>query len=315
MELEARPETIHFEDQLLPRGPWSFWSEALPGGLGSLGLQLMVAWIAFEACTSAAWAVHIQRLAGHSALPSYWGELLTVRDIWELAVNGGLKSHPIGCLTPLLGALSLIWVFWAGWQIQARAVHQPARLKAWAFGLLDAVLIGVTPLFLLDYVVSWPLDALASSGIQDLGWVNLVSLPLIKLSCLSALSLQWWLCRIDRTAHASLSWHLGDLGTLGKHLGRSFLRAWLHPVQWGLLILGGVVVRTGLHFLVLLLAWHLGGGSPARVWAFLLLELLVTALCAWLLGWFLRLSALFWLQDFRVQQEVEALKRLVEGEA
>ena len=315
MELEPRPENIHIDDQLLPRGPWSFWSEAIPGGSSIWGIQLILAWIAFEALTSAAWTAHIQALAGHSALPSYWGELLTARDIWELTVNGGLKDRPTGLWAPLFGAAALLWIFWAGWQLQARAVQRSARLKAWAWGALDGLLIGIAPLYVLGYVLLRSLDGLASSGIQGLGWMHFVAGPLVKLSCLSALSLQWWLCRLDRAAHASSSWNLGGLEPLARHLGRSFMRLWLHPVQWATLILGGVVVRLGLHFLVFLLAWHLGGGTPARVWTFLLLELLATGLCAWLLGWFLRLSALYWQQDAKIHQEVEALERLVEGEA
>jgi hypothetical protein len=312
MELE-RPETIHIHDQLQPRGPWSFAGEAVPGGLGSWGIQLILAWITFEALTSATWAAHIQKLAGHSSLPNYWGELLTVRDIWELVENGGLKNHPTGFWAPLLGTLAILWILWAGWQLQARAVNQTARLKSWAWGALDALLIGLVPFSLLSFGLAWVLEGLASSGIPGLGWLNLVGNPLIKFSCLSALSLQWWLCRIDRTAHP-MSWNMRSLEVLGRHLGRSFLRLWLHPVQWFTLILGGVVARLGLHFLVFLLAWYLGGGTPTRVWIFLLLELLATALNAWLLGWFLRVSALFWRQDFRIRQEVEALKRLVDGE-
>jgi len=315
MEFEPRPETIHIDDQLLPRGPWSFWRETIPGALSSWSIQFVLAWIALEVLTSAAWATHIQSLTGHSTLPSYWGELLTARDIWELSVNGGLKDHPTGFWAPLFGALALLWILWAGWQLQARAVNRPARLKTWAWGAIDALLIGAVPLFCLGFVLLWSLEGLASSGLQGLGWATFVGGPLIKLSCLSALSLQWWLCRLDRAGHASTSWHLGGPSALLGHLGRNFMRLWLQPVQWSVLVFGGVVARLGLHFLVLLLAWHLGGGTPTRVWTFLLLELIATGLCAGLLGWFLRLTALFWQHDALIHQEVEALKRLVEEEA
>ena len=46
MEFEPRPETIHIDDQLLPRGPWSFWREAIPGALSSWSIQFVLAWIA-----------------------------------------------------------------------------------------------------------------------------------------------------------------------------------------------------------------------------------------------------------------------------
>jgi hypothetical protein len=315
MELEERPVTVHNDDPLQPQGPWSFWRGALSGGASRWGIQLILAWVVFEALTSAAWAWHLQGLMGHSALANYWGELLTFREAWELVVNGGLKETPLGFWVPLLGMLALLWVLWAGWQVQARAVGQAAKAGAWIWGLLDALLLGAIPMFLLGSVLLWFLGFLASSGIQGLGWTEFVGAPLVRLSCISALSLQWWLCRIGRTASVKGTWCLGGLDPLGRHFHRSFLRLWLHPVQWGSLVVGGVLVRVGLHFLVFLLAWYLGGSTPMRVWGFLLLELLATALCAWLLGWFLRLSALFWQHDVRIQEEIQKLERQAEGEA
>ena len=169
MELDQRPETVHIDDPLQPRGPWSFWKEALPGGANRWGIQLLLAWITFEVLTSTAWANHLKGLVGHSALANYWGELLTVRDIWELTVNGGLKDHPLGFWTPCFALLALLWIFWAGWQVQAGAVNAPVRARAWCWGCLDALLIAGLPLLLLGLGLTWILGGLASTGIQGLG--------------------------------------------------------------------------------------------------------------------------------------------------
>ena len=95
-------------------GPWGFWKEALTGATSSPALQLILAWVAFDALSGTAWALHLKGLAEWSALPNYWGELLTARDVWELLENGGLKQDPLGAWAPLVGFLALVWVFWAG---------------------------------------------------------------------------------------------------------------------------------------------------------------------------------------------------------
>jgi hypothetical protein len=67
---------------------------------------------------------------------------------------------------------------------------------------------------------------------------------------------------------------------------------------------------------VLLLAWRMGGGTPFRVWLFLLLQLLVTAVNAWLMGWLLRTTAFFWHQDAIVREARAALEESIrEAEA
>lgn len=126
---------------------------------------------------------------------------------------------------------------------------------------------------------------------------------------------QWWLCRIDRAGLRQENWYLGSPERLLTHLLHSFQRLWAHPMQWASFILGGVVVRVGLHFLVFLFAWKIGGGSSFRVWIFLVLQIGVAALNAWLLGWFLRLTALFWREDVRLRQEFGALRPALDGEA
>ena len=303
--LPERPSTIHTQDPLLPRGPWSFMKEALGGGLSKWSWQLMAAWGAFQLLTSFVWANHLRGFAGFagtpggSALPNNWGEHLTAKDIWELVENGGMKHEPFGSALPLLAIICLVWVFWSGWCMQADLLGFRARLKHWLLGLIDAFLIGVLPLGIVFGLTRWALSALRSTGIEGLGWMAFFGITLISMGFLSALSLQWWLCRVDRAA--------GSSGLL-RHWGRSFLRLWLNPVQWTSLVLGGAVLRVGLSFLAIWIGWHLGGGSTSRVQLFLLLELLSAVINAWLLGWFLRLTALFWRQDEKVRNVIVDLE-------
>jgi hypothetical protein len=124
----------------------------------------------------------------------------------------------------------------------------------------------------------------------------------------AVLNLQWWICRLGRAAGLSRGYR--------AHLADSFLGLWNHPIQWGLLTVGGVALRTLLSFLVLLLAWRLGGGTTFRVWLFLLLQLLVTAMNGWLMGWLLRVTARFWRHDATVRSELVTLKESIrEAEA
>lgn len=298
----ARPEA-----QRTP-GPWHFWKAALPGGFSHWGLQLILAWVAFDALSGTAWALHLKSLAHWSALPNYWGELLTARDVWELLENGGLKEDPLGAWAPMVGFVSMVWVFWVSWRVQTRAVDLPARFGPWFWGLLETLIIGI-PIVVLGYGVSWILEGLAGTGIQGLGWLNLVGGTLFRLCCVSTVMLQWWLCRIDRANIREQSWYLGSPVVLLSHLGRSLRRLWMQPFQWASFILAGVLVRVGLHFLVFLFAWKIGGGSAFRVWIFLGLQISVAALNAWLLGWFLRLTALYWQRDEQVRHVTEAFER------
>ncbi len=284
--------------------------EAVGGGLSKWSWQLMAAWAAFQLLTSFVWARHLRSFAGFagspgaSALPNNWGEHLTAKDIWELMENGGMKHEPFGSALPLLALLCLVWVFWSGWCMQAHCLGFKARLKHWFLGLLDAFLLGLLPLGIVFGLVRWALSAMGSTGIQGLGWLSFVGIPLISMAFLSAMNLQWWLCRVDRGA--------GSSGLL-RHWGRSFLRLWLHPVQWTSLVLGGTALRAGLAFLAIWIGWRLGGGSTSKVQLFLLLELVAAVINAWLLGWFLRLTALFWRQDEKVRNvrlELEQAKRL-----
>jgi hypothetical protein len=256
----------------------------------------MAGWLAFALATGTLWTLHLRGLAGWSALPSYWGEILTERDVWELAVNGGLGQHWTGPWVPLAAALALLWLLWAGWRLQADAAGVPARLGPWAWGLVDALAIGVLPLAVLAGLAAWGLGWLGGTGIQALGWLDWVGGSLVRLAFCSALFLQWWLCRLDRAA-APPGFRLGSRTRLGAHLSLCFRRFWAHPGQWLALVLAGVALRAALTLLVLALAWRMGGGTLPRVGAFLALDLAAVAANAWLLGWFLRLTALFQRHD------------------
>ncbi len=311
--VEDRPSSIHIDDPLLPRGPWSFWKEALPGGFGPWGVLFILGWIAFLGLSSAAWASHLQRFTGSSSLPNYWGELLTARDVWEMLENGGLRASPFGFWTPVAAVLCLLWILWSGWKLQARSVNLPARLGPWFWGFTDALILALVPMGLASWILTGFLYWLAATGIQSLAWLYWVGGVLIRLACVSTFLLQWWLCRINRAGHEAQGWRMGSLGTFVQHLGHSFLRLWLHPIQWGTLVLGGVIFRVGMPFLVLALAWRWGGGTTARVWSFWLLLVSVTAFNAWLIGWFMRLVSLFWRLDREVRAEVFRLKQRSRG--
>jgi len=289
----------------LPRGPWSFLAAAGPGGFSRWGWQLMAGWVAFSLSTSVLWALHLGRLTGWSSLPNYWGELLTARDLWELRVNGGLAGHWTGPWVPLAAAAALAWFLWSGWRLQAATLGLPARLGPWLRGGLDALLLGGIPLTVLAGLLLWGLARLGATGIQGLGWLDWVGGGLVRLAWASALFLQWWLCRLGRAVDP-------DRG-LRAHLGLSLERFWRHPLQWFGLILAGVLLRTGLSLLVLVLAWRWGGGSIPKVCGFLALQLAAVAVNAWLIGWFLRLVALFLDQDARVRGQAAPAPAVAAG--
>jgi len=138
------------------------------------------------------------------------------------------------------------------------------------------------------------------SGLDALGWLAFFGRPLVWMALIAALNVQWWLCRLGRTAGLTRGYR--------AHLQDCFLKLWSHPIQWGLLNVGGAALRSLLPFLVLLLAWRLGGGTTFRVWLFLLLQLLVMAINGWLMGWLLRVTALFANHDALVRDARAALK-------
>ena len=295
------------ETDVAPRGPWSFLQAAVPGGFSRWGLQLMAGWLAFSLLTNVLWALHLRSLTGWSSLANYWGEMLTARDLWELMGNGGLSAHWTGPWLPLAAGLAMVWFLWSGWRLQAAAAGCPARLGPWLWGLVDTLVIGAGPLAALAGALLWLFHGLGATGIQGLGWLDWVGGGLVRLAFPSALFLQWWLCRLGR-AVAPAGFRLGSWGRLARHLGLSFRRFWMHPMQWLTLILGGVVLRSGLTLLVLMLAWRLGGGTIAKVVGFLALQLAVVLVNAWLIGWFLRLVALFLGHDARLRAQLDRLQ-------
>jgi len=310
----APPESIHTfatdEAELLPLGPWSFLKATRHGALRGSGLHLMAAWLFFEAATGAAWALHLRGLtrmgSGWSALPQHWGEMLTTKDLWNLAVNGELSQRPFGPLAPALAAAGLAWVFWASWKHQAEEAGVPARLRDWFLGFVDAVFIGILPLLVPYLIFMRILKACAATGIQGLGWLSFVGQPLLFLAFASAFMTQWWLCRLNRADASALGFR-AFLSAYPAHLRDSFKRLWSHPIQFTALHLGGATIRLSLAFGALVLGWRWGGGSAARVWLLLVVQLAVTALNAVLLGWMLRLVARYWRRRREVSRILETL--------
>jgi hypothetical protein len=249
---------------------------------------------------SLGWAGHLRRAAGWSALPTHWGEQISLRDLWELWENGGIQHRVANSPTVHLFGLGLILVLWCGWRLQAEAAGQKARLGPWLLGALDTLLIGLLPIgvatWLLDLTLAW----VGGWGFEAMGWVALVGRAVLWMACLSTLNVQWWLCRLGRAA---------GLGHgVRVHLRESFLRLWHHPLQWGALTGLGAALRALLPFLVLLLAWRMGGGTTFRVVVFLALLLAVAALNGWIMGWLLRAVARFWSHDVPVRAAIRDLE-------
>ena len=295
-----RPTTIHTEEALAPQGPWAFLRFALNGGFTRWGWGLMGGWMLVLLGPALGWAGHLRRAAGSSALPSHWGEQISTRDIWELIENGGLQHRITNSPTVHLFGLGLVVVLWCGWRMQAETAGLNARLGPWLLGALDTLLIGLLPLGCIAWLADRGLGYVGRLGLDVLGWTAFFGRPLVWMSLIAALNLQWWFCRLGRTRGLSRGYRI--------HLGDCFMQLWSHPVQWGLLSIGGAALRSLLPFLLLLLAWRLGGGTSFRVWLFLLLQLLITAVNGWVLGWFLRLGARYWNHNAAVRDARAALK-------
>lgn len=298
MDLEAPPATIHVQEELTPRGPWSFLRPGLPGGSTPWGWGLIAAWALAVAGPTLAWGAFLWRTAGWSALPAHWGEGLTARDIWEMWENGGLKHHAVNSPTIHLFGLGIVLALWCGWRMQAETAGLPGKLGPWLLGALDTLFVGLIPFAGIAWCVSSVLGWMGRSGIQGLGWAAFFGRPLVAMAAVSVLSLQWWFLRMGRALRTTQ----GSRSTQGRHLGWHARMIWDHPIQWTALILGGAAARAILASLPLILAWRLGGATVGRVWAFCLLELGAAALNAWILGWFLRTAALFWNHDLKVRQ-------------
>ena len=188
--------------------------------------------------------------------------------------------------------------------MQAESGGLKARLGPWLLGALDTVLIGFLPLGLAAWLGDWVLARAGGSGLEGLGWLAFFGRPLVWMALIASLNLQWWFCRLGRAAGLSRGYR--------AHLGDCFMGLWSHPVQWGLVSLGGAMLRALLPFLLLLLAWRMGGATTFRVWLFLLLQLLVTAINGWLMGWLLRAAAHYWSHGTVVRDARLALKEAVD---
>ena len=291
-------------DAPAPRGPWAFARAACTGGFSTWGLQLLAGWLAFSLATQVLWARHLGSLTGWSSLPSYWGETLTARDLWELLENAGLKHHWTGPWVVLGGGAALAWFLWAGWRLQAAAAGVPARLEAWVWGFLDALALGAGPLGLLAWLALLGLGALGATGLPGLGWVHWIGASLVRLAFFSALFLHWWLFRLARAGGPG-GLGLGSWRRLGGHWALGFRRFWARPWQWLGLVLGGVAARAGLTLVGLMLAWRVGGATPAKVLICLGFQVVAVLANAWLLGWFLRLAALFVAHDDGVRADIQ----------
>lgn len=302
MDIEERPTTIHREETLAPRAPWSFLAPALTGGFTRWGWGLMLGWVLVLLGPALGWAGHLRRAAGWSALPAHWGEQISTRDLWEIWENGGLQHHLANSPTVHLFGLGLVVVLWCGWRMQAEVAGQPARLGAWLLGALDTILLGFLPLGFVAWLADRGLAWAGRLGIEGLGWAALLGRPLVWMGLVAALNLQWWLFRMGRASGLQRGYR--------THLKEGFLQLWSHPVQWGLLAVGGAALRALLPVLVLGFAWRMGGGTTARVWIFLALQLSVTLLNGWILGWMLRTTARFWAHDTDVRRARASLKEL-----
>ena len=301
VEASAPPDSVAMDELIQPRAPWFFLKPALPRLRDRWLIHLGLAWMAFNGLTGALWAWHVHRLAGHSALPSYWGELLTARDAWEIWENGGLARHWMSPASIGVSLAALVWILWASWRAQAEAAACSHGFRPWLWGFFDALLLGAVPMACLGWMGTQLLGMMAGTGISWLGWVDVLGTSVLQGACISGFMLQWWMCRMGR----------GTVGVV-DHWKWAVAAVWMHPVQWGLLVAAGVALRSGLSFLALLTAWKWGGGGLGRVWAFLVLDLLVTVCNAWLMLWFLKLAALFWRQDTSVRNEVGRLHQVTQ---
>jgi hypothetical protein len=307
MDSDERPTTILASDPLAPRPPWSFLHESLPGGFTRWGWGLMLGWALVLLGPVLGWAGFLRRAVGSSALPSHWGEGLAARDLWELWKNGGLQHRLVNSPTVHLFGLGLVIVLWCGWRMQAEAVHLKARLAPWLLGALDTLLLGLLPIGLVAWGLDRTLAWAGRSGLESLGWIALVGRPLLWMATMATLNIQWWLCRLGRLRGFQRGYR--------HHLTAAFLQLWGHPTQWTLLTLGAVILRSGLPFCVLLLAWRMGGATILRVVIFLGLQLLVTVLNGWLMGWLLRATAFYSDHAALAEQARASLKDLTRAES
>lgn len=154
----------------------------------------------------------------------------------------------------------------------------------------------------------WLLGKAALTGIQWLGWLDLVVGGFLRLAALSAFLLQWWLCRAARAEKPHSSYWLGSFKHWLLFLKDCLGMFWMNILQWSLLVGAGVALRMGLHIAVFALVWRLGGGSPFRVCLAMLSQLLAVLGAAWVMGVMLRLVSFFAVHEMAVRREIKGLE-------
>ncbi len=302
------------EAALTPLSPFAFFKAGLPSFNKPLW-HLLLSWLAFQWALSSTWALHLKEAMGQSALGAYWGDRISARDIWELAVNGGLGQRPLGFWATALAMICLLSALWAAWRVQEDATLRKASVKPWGMGMVDTLLIGILPMVLICHFSGNLLVWMGSLGFQGLAYLDLIGRPLLTLTATSAVLLQWWLCRGERAEKAAQTNPLQGLFLGGSkayltHLGDCVLRFWAHALSWLPLLALGVLVRVGLHGLVLWLGWVWGGASVIKVLGLFLLQGLAALSVAYLMAWMLRLVAHFNAHDRRVRMEIRALSKV-----
>lgn len=303
MELAPPPSPLDTDESLAPRGPWSFLREALPGGFSGQGLWLIGGWLLAALPPAYLLARHLVGLAGHSALASHWGERLDLREALELWWNGGWNHQPLPAWALVFLLLGLGIALWSGWRMQAEALGRTASIGPWILGGLEALVLGPLPLYLPLAFGIFLLKAFGERGIESFAWLLFLFRPLFQLSWVGACFLQWSILRVGRLDPERGGWWLA--------FREGFLRLWLHPLQWGALVVGGTALRILLHGGALMLGWRLGGEALGRVWALVVLQLLAGIVGAWSLGFLLRVAARFTAHDGRIRRERRALEAAV----
>ncbi|HJV90843.1 MAG TPA: hypothetical protein VJ623_11100 [Holophagaceae bacterium] len=303
MELAPPPSPLDTDEALTPRGPWSFLRESVSGGFTPSGLGLIAGWLLAALPPAFFLARHLVDLAGHSALAIHWGERLDTRELLELWWNSPWRHQPLPFWALLSLLVGLALSLWSGWKMQAEQLVRQATFGPWFKGALEALLLGPLPLYLPLYVGVFLLKAFGERGIDSFAWLLFLIRPLFWLAWSGACFLQWSLLRVGRLEARSAGW-------LG-HLRDSFLRLWLHPLQWGALIFGGALLRILLHGGALVLGWRMGGAALGRVWILVGLQLVAHVVGAWSLGWLLRVAARFTAHDAHIRRERAALEAAV----
>ncbi|HJW33312.1 MAG TPA: hypothetical protein VJ505_08110 [Holophagaceae bacterium] len=303
MDLAPPPSPLDLDETLSPKGPWSFLRAALPGGFSGPGLGLILGWLLASLPPAFFLARHLVGLAGHSGMPVHWGERLDAKELMELWWNGEWRHQPLPAWALVFLLLGLGVALWSGWRMQADRLNREATFGPWFKGALEALLLGPLPLYLPVMVGIFILKIFGERGIDSFAWLLFIFRPLFWFAWSGACFLQWALLRVARLDPERGGWF--------KHLGHSFQRLWLHPLQWGALILGGSALRLFLHGTALAIGWRMGGATLGRVWMLVLLQLIAVAASAWTLGWVLRVAALFTVHDAYIRRERAALEAAV----